>query len=397
MPGRHLLHVVGTIDPKAGGVSEAIRALIEHSPAGYVHEVVSVDDPSSKFLEALPFRAHPLGPHGPLLEYCPKLLPWLLDNRERFDGVFVHGLWIYPGYAVRRAFAGRTPYAVFTHGMLDPYFKRTFPLKHLKKWLWWLAAEYRVLRDAYRVLFTCAAEERLARQSFWLHRWKPYVVAFGATGSPEHADVATEAFYECCPVVRGRRFLLFLGRIHRKKGCDLLIEAFLRHAALDPELALVIAGPDQQGWQAELYARLRTAELEHRVHWPGMLEGPAKWGAFFASEAFVLPSHQENFGLAVAEAMACGRPVLLSDKVNIAPDVAGEGAGLMADDTLEGTLRLLQDWSVMPAAQREEMGRRARVMFLERYDMQTNAAEIVRVFEPLWRGEETAHGQASAL
>ncbi len=397
MPPRRILHVVGTIDPKAGGVSEAIRALIEYSPPEYVHEVASVDDPASSFLATLPFPVHPLGPHWRLLEYSSRLLPWLRANRERFDGVFVHGLWIYPGYAAWRAFVGRKPYAVFTHGMLDPYFKRAFPLKHLKKWLWWLPAEYWVLRGAYRVLFTCAAEEQLARQSFWLHRWRPYVVAFGATGPGGDTALAETAFWTICPAARGRRFLLFLGRIHRKKGCDLLIEAFCSCAALDPGLDLVMAGPDQQGWQAELTERLSQAGLSARVHWTGMLEGRAKWGAFFAAEAFILPSHQENFGLAVAEAMACGRPVLLSDKVNIAPDVAANGAGLMAADTLEGTARLLREWIAMPLEEREKMDLRARKMFLERYDMRTNAAEIVRVFEPIWREREGGNGQTSPL
>ena len=398
MPLRRILHVVGTIDPKAGGVSEAIRALIEYSPPGYAHEVVSVDDPSAGFLSAMPFPVHPLGPHGRLLEYSSRLLPWMKANRNRYDGVFVHVLWFYPGYAAWRAFSGHQPYVVFPHGMLDPYFKRAFPRKHLKKWLWWLPAGYWVLRGAYRVLFTCEAEERLARESFWLHRWKPYVVAFGATGPHDDPATATEAFWKVCPAVRERRFLLFLGRIHRKKGCDLLIRAFHCRAALDPGLDLVMAGPDQQGWRTELVEQLSKAGLSARVHWPGMLEGQAKWGAFFASEAFVLPSHQENFGLAVAEAMACGRPVLLSNKVNIAPDVEAGGAGLMEADTLEGTVRLLENWIGLPRPERETLGQRARAMFIERYDMQTNAAEIVRVFEPLWEPlGEGGDGQAGTL
>ncbi len=142
-------------------------------------------------------------------------------------------------------------------------------------------------------------------------------------------------------------------------------------------------------------ALVSAAGLADRVHWTGMLEGGAKWGAFFASEAFILPSHQENFGIAVAEALACGRPVLLSDKVNIAPDVAEDGAGLMEDDTLAGTVRLLERWIAMSPAEREAMGIRSKATFLQRYDMRTNTEAIVRVFEPLWRKE--ADEQASAL
>lgn len=397
MPLRRILHVVGTIDPKAGGVSEAIRALITYSPPGYEHEVVTVDDPAADFLAELAFRVHAMGPHGRLLEHSARLLPWLRANRERFDGVFIHGLWIYPGYATWRAFAGHTPYVVFTHGMLDPYFKRAFPLKHLKKWLWWVAAEYWVLRGAYRVLFTCAAEERLARESFWLHRWNPYVVALGATPLKGNKDAAREVFLSRFAAVRGRRFLLFLGRIHRKKGCDLLLDAFARHASSDLKLDLVMAGPDQQNWRNELMVRIAASGLDQRVHWTGMLEGAAKWGAFFASEAFILPSHQENFGIAVAEALACGRPVLLSDKVNIAPDVAADGAGLMEEDTLEGTARLLEQWIGMTVEARAVMGEQAQATFAARYDMRTNAAAIVRVFEPIFAAPGRSDGQTGAL
>jgi len=100
-----------------------------------------------------------------------------------------------------------------------------------------------------------------------------------------------------------------------------MLEAFVQTAALDPELHLVIAGPDQVGWRRELQTIVDKTGLTSRVHWPGMLKGALKWGAFYACEAFILPSHQENFGIAVAEALACGKPVLLSDQVNIAPDI----------------------------------------------------------------------------
>ena len=377
-----ILHMVGTIDPKAGGVSEAIRALLEYGPSDYQHEIVSIDEPEAPFLAALPAPTHALGPTTSTFAYTPKLVPWLIANRHRFDGVFVHGLWGYSGLAAWRAFRGHLPYVVFTHGMLDPYFKHAFPLKHLKKWLYWAPVEYWVLRGAYKVLFTCNAEEKLAEQSFWLHRWNPFVVAFGATAPEGDPAIQLQTFQAVCPEVQGRRFLLFLGRIHRKKGCDLLIDAFLKIASTDPGLDLVIAGPDQQGWRADLTARIAAAGLASRVQWTGMLEGHAKWGAFLASEAFILPSHQENFGLAVAEALACGRPVLLSDKVNIAPDIAARGAGLMEPDTPDGTLRLLERWTAMTSAEREIMGHRALLTFQQHYDMRLNAQAIVRIFEP---------------
>ena len=375
-----LLHIIGTMSPEAGGPTESVRTLVTFGPPNYLGEVVTLDDPDAPFLKNYDFPVHALGPIDSVYGYSSKLEPWLRENADRFDGVIVNGLWQYCGHAARRVFGGKKPYVVFTHGMLDPYFKREFPTKHLKKWVYWLASEYWTLRGAHRVLFTTEEEQRLAKESFWLHRWRGFVVPYGAPKTDGDPGVLAEAFYQRCPEVRGRRFLIYLGRIHRKKGCDMLIRAFASVATRDPALDLVMAGPDQQGWSRELQALAEQAGVGGRIYWPGMLRGEAKWGAFFAGEAFVLPSHQENFGIAVAEALGCGRPVLLADKVNIAAEIAADGAGLMEPDTEEGTRRLLERWIAMSPKERAAMGVEAKRCFERRYDMQQNAAKIVRLF-----------------
>jgi glycosyltransferase involved in cell wall biosynthesis len=371
------------MDPKFGGTAEAVRMLLRYAPSGVASELMTLDDPQAPFLHELGCTVYALGPVGSTYGYSPQLIPWLEANRDRFDGVVVHGLWQYCTNAVHKAMHGHVPYMVFPHGMLDPYFKRRFPLKHLKKWIYWLGVEYWALRDAERVLFTTASEQELASQSFWLHRWKGQAVPFGTVPPEGDPEQQCKAFYAACPRARGRRLLLFLGRIHAKKGCDMLVDAFLRAAAQDPELELVMAGPDQQNSRAGLEQRARAAGMEARIHWPGMLLGDSKWGAFRASEAFILPSHQENFGIAVAEALACGRPVLLSDKVNIAKDIASDGAGLIEPDTSKGTARLLKRWIEMPLADRAIMGERALDCFHRRYDMRNGAKAVVELFEQL--------------
>ena len=380
-PRMHILHLITTLNPAAGGPAESVRGLLRYSPQGYRSEVVTADDPDAPFLKDLSFKVHALGPVGNVYGYNPKLIPWLRANRHRFNGVLVNGLWGYADYAAWKVFAGKLPYLIFSHGMLDPYFKHRFPLKHVKKWIYWLFAEYWILSRATRVLFTTSSEERLARESFWLYKWRGHVVAYGASPTSGDAEVQRRAFAEQFPEVEGRRFLLFLGRIHRKKGCDLLINAFGRVASTDPELHLVIAGPDQQGWSAGLRATAERFGIADRVHWPGMLKGDIKWGAFRSAEAFILPSHQENFGIAVAEAMSVATPVLLADKVNIAEEIAEDGAGLMESDTLEGTTRLLERWIAMTPEEKLTMSERAYETFVRRYDMSRNSPMIMRLFE----------------
>ena len=381
-----ILHIVGSINPAAGGPTEAIRMIIRYRPPGYEAEVATLDSPDAPFLGEFPFEVHALG-NRKKFWYSPRLIPWLRANLHRFDGVIVHGLWEFTGLAALIAVAGRKPYLVFTHGMLDPYFKRRYPLKHIKKWLYWLLVQYWVLRAASRVMFTTEIERDLATKTFWLWHWNPMVVSYGADPQLPDIDELIPAFHQRFPELDvedpGRRYLLFLSRIHPKKGCDLLLQAFSKVAPAHPQLHLIMAGPDAGDMRAHLQTIVDDAGLGDRVHWPGMLKGDAKWGAFAVSDAFVLPSHQENFGIAVAEALACGRPVLISDQINIAPEIEADGCGIVEPDTLEGTVRLLERWLALDPAQREAMQRQTKITFSRRYDMRRNSALILRIFEQL--------------
>jgi len=376
-----ILHIISTLNPEAGGPTESVRILLSFGPIGYTGEVVTMDSPDAPFLKDIPFPVHGLGPQSFTYGYNTKLVPWLIANRDRFDGIVVNGLWQYCGLATWRAIRGHKPYVVFTHGMLDPYFRHAFPLKHIKKWLYWLPVEYWVLRGAFRVLFTCQAEKELAEKSFSIWRWKPHVVPYGATVPAGDMAKKTDVFFQKCPELRGKRYLLYLGRIHRKKGCDMLIDAFVKFAAKDPDLYLVMAGPDQQDWKKKLEEPVIAAGLTDRVLWPGLVRGDEKWGAFAGCEAFILPSHQENFGIAVAEALACGKPALLADKVNIAPEIQEDGAGYMESDTPQGTEALLQRWFETSPEKKAAMSRQAKATFTTRYDMRENAKAIIGLFE----------------
>jgi len=129
-----------------------------------VVEVLCSDDPGAEWLnnEGLPI-VHALGPAYSSYGYVSGLVSWLAINAPRFDVVTVHGLWQYVGFAVWLTLARtNTPYYVYTHGMLDPWFKHSYPLKHQKNCLYWPWAEFRILRDARRVIFTCEEEMILA-------------------------------------------------------------------------------------------------------------------------------------------------------------------------------------------------------------------------------------------
>ena len=112
-----------------------------------------------------------------------------------------------------------------------------------------------------------------------------------------------------------------------------------------------------------------------------MLSGELKWGAFRCAELFCLPSHQENFGIVVAEALACGLPVAVAQPVNIAADVIAADAGIVHNDTVEGTTMALRQWLKTTPVDRAEMGVRGRRLFAERFDFASVAKNLIPVFE----------------
>jgi glycosyltransferase involved in cell wall biosynthesis len=207
------------------------------------------------------------------------------------------------------------------------------------------------------------------------------VVGYGTSAPPGNAEQQREQFLSRFPQLRGQRILLFLSRIHPKKGVDLLLEAFAAVASADPRLQLVIAGPDQVGWQAQLQQRATALGIADRITWPGMLSGDLKWGAFRTAELFCLPSHQENFGIVVAEALACGLPVAIAEPVNISSEVAGAYAGLVHADTATGTTGALRQWLTLSAADQVQMSKRGLQLFEERFNFASVGKALLQVLQ----------------
>jgi glycosyltransferase involved in cell wall biosynthesis len=372
--------MVHTLDPATGGVVRAVRSLSEALvQAGHEIEIVSLDAPGSTGHESTKLDVHALGAGGSGYGYSSNLTRWLREHGGRFDRVIVNGIWQYHSLAAWRRYAASSiPYYVFPHGMLDPWFKRTYPLKHLKKWLYWPWAEYRVLRDAAAVIFTSEEERLQARESFWLYRCREQVSPLGAE-NPAPSPGGRELFLEKYPALRGTRMFLFLGRLHPKKGCDLLIEALaLQRDSAEP-LSLVLAGPDQTGWASNLRAQIARLNLPFPIVFTGMLEGAMKTGAFAAADVFILPSHQENFGLSVVEALAAGVPVLISDRVNIWREIEADRAGYVESDDLAGTGRLIERWVRTPPEARNAMRENARSCFARRFEIHRAADSLLRV------------------
>lgn len=383
-----ILRIITSADLRGGGPIEGTRRFAEvWARDGHQQDLLTLDPPEELHLPDYPGDIFRVGPPrgGSLLQryrYAPAMVPWLKAHAGDYDAVIVSGLWRYMARGAYKGLAGGpVPYFVFTHGMLDPWFRESAPAKHWGKQLSWLWAEGPLTANATNVLFTTEEEKLRADKAFWPYRAKPEVVGYGTSDVAGDPPVQIAAFRALLPALGERRFLLFLSRIHPKKGCDLLVEGFAAIAAADPALDLVIAGPDETGLVEGLRSRAQALGIADRIHFPGMLKGDAKAGAFRAADAFVLPSHQENFGIVVAEAMACGTPVFLSDKVNIWREVVADGAGMVEPDTLEGTRTLLKRFVALSPEERRLMGEAARTSFLSRFHVEQAARGLMAMIE----------------
>ncbi len=392
-----LLHIIGSVNPSAGGPIEAILRLHDVTREAITHEIASLDKPGAEFLADFQIKTYALGnvPRNhaswtkPLARYgyTPHAIPWLKEHVRDYDCVVVHGLWNYSKFVAARVLpGGKTPYVVFPHGMLDPWFQQRYPLKRIAKQFSWLVCEGRLLAGARTVLFTAEEEKLRARGAFWGYSYKEGIVGLGAEDPPV-ASGQEEAFRAAVPSLGQRRYILFLSRIHPKKGCDLLLNAFASHASQHPDVDLVVAGPDQVNLGTSLKKFAEEQGIASRVHWPGMLTGAAKWGAYRAADAFILPSHQENFGIVVAEAAACRTPVLITNKVNIWREIESSGAGFVESDDLPGTQRLLERFFALDAAAADSMKSSARVCFEKHFDMKRSGQEFLQAIQKAVQAE----------
>jgi glycosyltransferase involved in cell wall biosynthesis len=273
--------------------------------------------------------------------------------------------------------------------MLDPWFQRAYPLKHLKKVIYWKLFQHRVLEAARAVFFTCEEERRLAQNAFRPYQSREMVVNYGTATARRSSENLRDLFTETFPATRDKRCLLFISRIHEKKGCDILLRAFHHLIQTLPDetrdLHLIMAGPDQSGLVPGLQQLAVSLNIAERVTWTGMIEGDLKWAAFDAADAFVLPSHQENFGIAVVEALACRVPVLISNQVNIWREIEQDGAGLISNDDQNGVNDLLVRWIQLPEAAREKIRNQTTYTFANRFEIHQAARSMIEAISATMR------------
>ncbi|MCC6547318.1 glycosyltransferase [Candidatus Sumerlaeota bacterium] len=375
-----VLHVTSNIDPLAGGPARALVGLVlAQQRAGLECKVLSTwqGTLNRTFFNVLREASIPVtlvGPCRPPLKWHPDLSTALDQSLGDADIIHIHALWEEVQHrAAAKSRKRSLPYIFRTCGMLDPW---SLSQSRLTKKLYLEMRLRRDLNGAAAIHFTSDEERALAQPIGLL---APTLVVENGIDLTEFRDMpARGLFRKSIPQIGERRIVLALSRIHPKKGFDLLIPAFAK-ARLE-NAVLVIAGHDDVNHTPELLKLIHAGNVSDRVILAGPLDSQRRLQALADADLFVLPSYQENFGIAVVEAAAAGLPCIVSETVNIQRELVAAGAGDVVRLDPADIADKLGTW-MSDSARRADAGRRGREFAFGRFDWNPIAARWAHEYE----------------
>jgi glycosyltransferase involved in cell wall biosynthesis len=370
-------NLTASVSRQAGGVFQAVRNLaISTQSLGHQVTVFGLRD---EFTEAdlpawqsVPVRIHNVvGPRS--FGFSPRLVASIQDSG--IDLLHLHGLWMYPSVAsLRVSRRGKLASVVSPHGMLDPWAVRNSGWKKKLAMRFYEGAH---LRAAACLQALCESEAASLRT---LGLRNP--IAWIPLGVELPPPAATERHNEDNDFAPGRKALLFLGRLHPKKGLANLLRAWAICQKTQPEAAhwnLVVAGWDQGGHEGLLKRMVGELGITGSVQFPGPLFDGRKDRALRSAQAFVLPSFSEGLPVAALEAWAWRLPILMTPQCNL-PEGFTEGAAIQAEPDVGFLIEGLQVLFSMNASDREEMGARGRRLVEQRFSWNNVAKQTTEVY-----------------
>jgi glycosyltransferase involved in cell wall biosynthesis len=369
------LEVVSHTDPRYGGLSAAVPALRHHLIKGSNIDVLvaAFCAPDESFVppecepESITFWPASRRPW-----FSSKLRARISDVIRQADGVHIHGLWE-SSTAVAASLARNLgiPYILSAHGMLEPWALRS---GHAKKLLYSFLVERKNVRDA-----ACLHALTVTEANQYIRYGASSPIAVIPNGVDIPHDVDSSIFLSTYPELQGKRVVLFLARLHPKKGLDLLLEAWSSIGTSWPDAHLVLAGPDCEGTQTKLASFIADRGMTRSVTFTGMLRDEMKWGALAAAECFVLPSRSEGLSVSLLEAMGSGLPVIVTEACNM-PEIESFGTGwqveLSAQALAKGMTELLRN----TPEENEAMGLRGLNLIRSNYTWPAVARQMAEVY-----------------
>lgn len=218
-----ILHLIHSLDLKKGGVATSVRFLSGHNT------ILTLDAPSSSSFNDIETDVIALGPSYFKFGFTTRLIPWLNENLNRFDAAVVHGLWQYHGLGL---FLAKKPpnfsIYIFPHGMLDDWFQKAYPLKHLKKLIYWYFISRHLFKTSRRIFFTSEMEKARSQRFLKYYKGEQTVLTYGIHPPSFDESTSIDAFLSKHPQFKNKQILLYLSRVHPKKRRSFHIKSMAR-------------------------------------------------------------------------------------------------------------------------------------------------------------------------
>ena len=326
---KKILRIISSLNPEYGGPPAAIvDSTIALNRIGFKVDIVTHDNKESQFVKIKNTTIHNMGP-SLLGDYNLnfKFTKWLIQNRSKYDLFIVHGLWQFNTLAARLFL--KKKYYVFVHGQLDPSYKKFF-FNKIKKFIYWNLIEKKNLKDSKFILLTNKKEKDLLNDTYVNTKGlKKKVVDYGILEPKYDTSKVKKIFYKKFKSLKDKDFYIYLGRFHNKKGCEIIMNAVKYFSLRKKPINVLMCGSNNI-YKKYLQKISKDLNIEKNIIWSNFLKNDIKLGALLSSKAMLLPSYGENFGVALVEAMACGIPVLTTNKVNIYNYIIENNAGYIS-------------------------------------------------------------------
>jgi glycosyltransferase involved in cell wall biosynthesis len=309
--------------------------------------------------------------------FSPALFKKLSKEIKNYDLIHITAVWNFPvfigAYLSRKS---KIPYIISPIGTLDPHVVKN--KSYIVKKLYYNLISKRDLKKASLIHYTTEYEKHKTEKYFKIKN-KGVVIPRGIEFE-EFEKENKNLIFEKIPYLKNKKYILFLSRINWKKGLDILIPAFHKISKDFKDIYLVITGPDNEGYGKKVRKWVKDYELEKRVIFTGPLYGEEKISILKNSEIFVLSSYSENFGMAVVEAMACGIPVLISDRVGIYKEVKRYNAGIITQTNEESVYKGIKTFLENRSLAQKISGNAKRLV-KDYYDINKVAEKMIKIYE----------------
>lgn len=394
-----VLHVIPSISPQLGGPTQVVLNLVSALRQLDIDaEIVTTNDDRPQLLDvslnqridyyskdnkqSVPVWFLPrFTPPFKEFIFSPALTGWLWKNLANYDVIDNHYLFSYaPSCAAAIARYQRIPYTVRTMGQLSRW---ALSQSKLRKQIYTSLIERRNLQNAAAIHCTTLEEAKDVR-SFGIHT--PIATLPLGVEPPNNLTEPKAQLRKQYNVPENVPIILFLSRLHYKKRPELLLESLSLLKTQGNNFHLILAGSGTPDYLAHLKNLFTSLGLAYSVSFPGLVIDKEKDLLLQGSDLFVLPSFSENFGIAVAEALAAGLPVILTPGVQIAPDVAAAKAGFVVPGEVEPLAASIAQLLISPQL-REELGQNGQRLAKERYSWRSIAQDLIPIYEAIAAGQ----------